>query len=146
MTKDRVAEALEMFTAGFHCSQSVFAVFSEDFGVPKETALKIACPFGGGLGGYGRTCGAITGAMMVLGLRYGSSDPTDIETKRISREKTRALIESFEKQHYSCNCNDLVGFDRSQLSDADLMLKLPVFHNTCGKFLETVVAYLEEEL
>lgn len=146
MTKDHLAEALELFASGFHCSQSVFAVFSEDYGLEKETALKIACPFGGGMGGYGKTCGVLTGAMMVLGLRYGSSDPADLETKKISREKNRALIETFEKQHHSCNCNDLLGFDRSQLSGAELMAKMPVFHNTCAKFLETVVVYLEEEL
>jgi C_GCAxxG_C_C family probable redox protein len=137
---------LELFRSGFHCSQAVLAPFSEEFGLPRETALKITCPFGGGLGGYGRTCGALTGAMMVVGLKYGTTIPTDLEAKKLSREKTRALIETFEKAHGSCNCNDLVGFDRSNLAGAELMATLPFFHSTCQKFLETVITYIEEEL
>lgn len=146
MVKDYLAEALEMFKSGYHCSQAVFAVFSEDFGLSKETALKIACPFGGGIGGYGKTCGALTGALMVIGLKYGTTKATDMEAKKLSREKTRQLIEAFEKAHGTSNCNELVGFDRSNLTGNELMAKIPFFHNTCPKFLETVVSFLEEEL
>ena len=146
MIKDHVKEALELFSSGFNCSQSVLAAFSDEFGLPKEIALKIACPFGGGIGGYGKTCGGLTGAILVIGLKYGADKTTDAEAKKISRDKTRELIEIFEKEHGSCNCNDLVGFDRSNLTGADLMEKIPYFHKTCPKFLETVVSYLEEEL
>jgi len=146
MGRDRLAEALEMFRGGLHCSQAVLAVFSEDFGLPEETALRIASPFGGGIGGYGRTCGALTGALMVIGLKYGSSDPADLESKKLSHEKTRQLIEMFEKIHGSSLCNTLVGFDRSNLAGAELMAALPHFHRICPGFLETAITYLEEEL
>jgi C_GCAxxG_C_C family probable redox protein len=146
MVKDHYSDAVELFKSGFHCSQAIFAAFSEEYGFPKETALKLACPFGGGIGGYGRTCGALTGAIMVIGLKYGSSVATDIEAKTRSRLKTRKLIETFEKAHQSCNCNDLVGFDRTNMMGAELMAKLPYFHSTCPKFLETVIVFLEEEL
>ena len=127
MVKDHAKEALELFKSGFHCSQAILAAFSEDFGLIRETALKISCPFGGGLGGYGRTCGALTGAMMVVGLKYGTFNPTDLEAKKISREKTRELIQTFEKIHGSSICNVLVGFDRSNLSGAELMEMRPAF-------------------
>lgn len=146
MVKDRVTEALELFTSGYHCSQAVLAVFSEDLGLLRETALKIACPFGGGLGGYGRTCGALTGAMMVIGLKYGTTKATDLEGKKISREKTRELIETFEKKHGTSLCNELVGFNRSNLNGAELMEKRMHFYGICPKFIEMVVSYLEEEL
>ncbi len=83
---------------------------------------------------------------MVMGLKYGSSDPRDLEAKRLSRDKTRQLIEMFEKTHGSSSCNTLVGFDRSNVAGAELMAALPHFHRICPKFLETVIAYLEEEL
>jgi len=146
MVKDHLAEVLELFKSGYHCSQSILAAFSEELDLPKETALKIACPFGGGLGGYGRTCGALTGGMMVIGLKYGSTIGTDMEAKKLSRDKTRQLIEAFEKIHGTSNCNELVGFDRSNMSGAELMAKRPHFHNICPKYLETVVSFLEEEL
>ncbi len=146
MSKDHLAEALELFRSGFHCSQAILAAFSEEAGLPRETALKISCPFGGGIGGYGRTCGALTGALMVVGLKYGSTDSMDSVAKKLSKEKTRELIETFERIHGTSLCNELVGFDRSNMMGAELMARLPQFHNTCPKFLETVVTFLEEEL
>ncbi len=146
MIKDHVSEATDLLKSGFHCSQAVFSVFSEDLGLSKETALKIACPFGGGLGGYGRTCGALTGAMMVIGLKYGNTKSTDIEAKNLTRTKTRELIEIFEKAHGTSICNELVGFDRSNFGGAELLEKLPVFYSICPKFLTTVITFLEEEL
>jgi|GEM_PF-2486415 len=80
---------------------------------------------------------------MVIGMKYGSSDPADLEAKGLSREKTLQLMEMFEKTHGSTLCNTLVGFDRSNLSGVGLIAKLPHFHSICPKFLETAIAYLE---
>ena len=87
MVKDHVAEALELFKSGFHCSQAVLAVFAEENGLQTDAALKIACPFGGGMGGFGRTCGALTAAMVVVGLKYGNAKSTDREAAVLCREK-----------------------------------------------------------
>ena len=146
MVKDHVSEALELFGSGYNCSQSVLASFSEELGFTRETALKIACPFGGGFGGQHRTCGALTGAVMALGLKYDTSKITNLEAKNLLREKTRALFETFEKAHGTSICNDLVGFDMNKLNGAELKEKFQYFQNTCPKFLETVIAFLEEEL
>ncbi|NJO87599.1 MAG: C_GCAxxG_C_C family protein [Chloroflexia bacterium] len=146
MVKDYVQEALHLFENGFNCSQAVLCAFCEDFNLPKETALRITCPFGGGIGGCGKTCGALTGAIMVIGLKYGSFQAADVEAKKIASDKTKMLIETFEGAHGSCNCNDLIGFNRSSLSDKELMGKKQFFLNTCPKFIETVVAFLEEEI
>jgi len=143
MVKDHVAEAVELFRSGYSCSQAVLSVFAEEYGMDAETANKIASGFGGGIG---RTCGALTGAMMVAGLKYGNAKSTDREDAVRCREKTRELIEKFEKTHGSSMCNELVGFDRSNMKGAELMEKLPHFYTICPKFLETVITYLEEEL
>lgn len=108
--------------------------------------MKIAYPFGGGMGGYGRTCGALTAAMMVVGMKYETTSPTDLDAKSLSREKTRMLIDTFEKAHGTSLCNDLVGIDRTNLSGAALLAVRPDYHNICPKFLETVITFLEEEL
>jgi hypothetical protein len=66
-----VERATSMFAAGFSCSQSVLGAYAEQHGLPRELALGLADAFGGGLGGLGRTCGAVTGAIMVIGLARG---------------------------------------------------------------------------
>ncbi|HHU98842.1 MAG: C-GCAxxG-C-C family protein [Bacteroidales bacterium] len=166
MLKDHLAEANELFRSGFNCSQAIVAVFSEEHGFPAETAIRMAYPFGRGMGGCGCTCGALTGAMMVIGMKYGTAgqigmksgaagqpemksgaagqDETD--NKKLAREKTRRLIEFFENEHGTTLCNDLTGLDQRKLNGPELMAMLPHFHSRCQKFLETVVTFLEEEL
>ncbi|NLE35421.1 MAG: C_GCAxxG_C_C family protein [Bacteroidales bacterium] len=146
MVKDHLAEANELFRSGFNCSQAVLAVFSEEFGLPVKSALKIADPFGRGMGGRGLTCGALTGAMMVIGLKYGTTSADNADSLRIVREKTRQLIESFEKDYGTTLCSELTGYDQKSLNGPELMAMLPHFHNTCPRFLDTVITFLEEEL
>ena len=146
MVKDHVAEAIELFQSGFNCSQAVLSVFCEDFGLTEEIALKLAFPFGGGICGCGKTCGAITGAIMVVGLKYETLNSTSNENKVACKEMARKLMEVFELEHGSSNCNDLVGFDMRKLSGIELKAKSQFLQNRCPKFIETVVTFLEEEL
>ncbi len=146
MVKDHLAEANELFRSGLNCSQAIVAVFSEEHGFPAETAIKIAYPFGRGMGGCGHTCGTLTGAMMVIGMKYGTADRYEPDKMKLAREKTRRLFELFEAEHGTTLCNDLTGFDQRKLNGPELMAMLPHFHSTCRKFLETVVTFLEEEL
>lgn len=146
MVKDHVSEALELFKSGYSCSQAVLMPFGDELNIPRETAVKISCSFGGGLGGAGKTCGALTGAIMVVGLKCGTTESTDQEANKLACEKTRELVEIFEKTHGSTNCNELIGFDRSNLSGTELMAKQHSFNTICPKFLETVVSFLEEEI
>jgi C_GCAxxG_C_C family probable redox protein len=99
-------KAVQCFKKGFNCSQAVFSVYSEQFGVNTELALKIASGFGGGMGRLCETCGAVTGAYMAIGLKYGHTSPE-------GKEKTYALIQEFAKRvkerNQSTKCEDLLG-------------------------------------
>ena len=68
-TKEQYAE--DLFKSGLNCSQSVFGAFAEDYGINAETASKISCGLGGGVGRMREVCGAVTGASLVLGLKHG---------------------------------------------------------------------------
>jgi len=62
----RSEEALALFSSGFSCSQAVCAAYAEDLGMKRSDALRVAAGFGGGIGRTGGTCGAVSGAIMVL--------------------------------------------------------------------------------
>ena len=64
-------KAVEYFRNKFNCSQSVFTVFSPDYSFSENDSLKVSCAFGGGMGRQQLTCGAVTGALMAIGLKYG---------------------------------------------------------------------------
>ncbi len=85
--------AAKLFSQGFNCSQSVFAAFSEKYGLPSDIALKIGCGLGGGLRS-GEVCGAVSGAVMVIGLRYGHSDSADTEANGCAISKPRSFCRS----------------------------------------------------
>jgi C_GCAxxG_C_C family probable redox protein len=97
--------AVTIFSQSFNCSQSVFSAFSAQYGLDKETALKLASPFGGGVARRGEICGAVSGALLVLGLARGASTPAGKdEIYRLSQEFMRL----FEQKHNTLFCRDLI--------------------------------------
>jgi C_GCAxxG_C_C family probable redox protein len=103
--------ATALFKEGFSCSQAVLAAYADGLGLPRETALRIAQPFGGGIAKSGDWCGAVTGAFLVIGMKYGRIKPDDTAAK----DKTYALVQEFVKRfkakHGTARCNDLLGCD-----------------------------------
>lgn len=101
--------AEELFRQGYNCSQSVFAAFSEECGIDRETALKLASSFGGGMGKLREVCGAVTGMFMVAGLKYGYSDPKDAQAKAEHYRRIQELAEKFKEENGSIICRELLG-------------------------------------
>jgi C_GCAxxG_C_C family probable redox protein len=107
---DPIQIARERFSRGLSCSQAIFSAFAARLGLSDEAALKIASPFGGGIARQGEVCGALTGALMVLGLQRGNITPDGKdETYRIAEE----FVKRFREQHGSILCRDLIGYDIS---------------------------------
>jgi C_GCAxxG_C_C family probable redox protein len=103
-----VEDALDVFSQKFNCSQSVFSAFATRLGLDKETALKLASPFGGGVARRGEICGAVSGALLVLGLARGADEPAGKdEIYRLSQEFMRL----FEEKHDTVICRDLLSCD-----------------------------------
>ena len=106
----RSGDAAKIFENDFNCCQAVFSAFAPDRGLDRNTALHIAAPFGGGMGRMGEVCGAITGAFMAIGLKYGNPD-SNKETKKRSYEAVLAFTERFTALHGSIRCRELLGCD-----------------------------------
>ena len=104
-----VEKAVECFGQGFACSQAILATYGEPLGLPREQAIKLAEGFAGGMAGLGETCGAVTGALMVLGLKHGRTRPDDIEAKMATNRLVREFMRRFEARRGSVKCRDLLG-------------------------------------
>lgn len=107
--EEKMKTAEELFRQGFNCSQSVFAAFSDECGIDRETALKLASSFGGGMGKMREVCGAVTGMFMVAGLKYGYSDPQDAQAKAEHYRRIQELAEKFKTENGSIICRELLG-------------------------------------
>ena len=141
-----VEKAVSQFKQGHSCSQAVFSAYAPLLGVSENKALKIACSFGGGMARMGETCGAVTGAFMVLGLKHGRVDPLDEQTK----EKTYELVEQFVSRFKSRNrfiaCRDLLGCDIGDPEGHEMAEKNRLFDTLCPKLVQDAAEILEELL
>ncbi|RGM17940.1 C_GCAxxG_C_C family protein [Eubacterium sp. OM08-24] len=111
MSKGDIAK--QNFLNGYNCSQAVLLAFCEDFGLEKETALKISEPFGGGMGRMREVCGTVTGMFMVLGLAMGNSDAKDGSTKKNVYKSVQELAEKFKQDNGSIICRELLGIQKA---------------------------------
>lgn len=146
MDRPKSALAVEDFEGGFNCSQSVLRAFAADFGLDRATASRIAAPFGGGLGRLGRTCGALTGGLVVIGLKHGWSEDCDPAIKDGVYERARTFIARFEDKNASSECRRLIGYDLSDPEEYREAKESRVFESRCRGYVADAVAILEEIL
>ena len=111
--KSRVEQAVACFQEGYSCSQALLSTFAPQFGLDRELALKVSGPFGAGMGRMGDTCGAVTGAFMVIGLLHGRTQAGDQETKEKAYALVTELANQFRQRNGSLACRDLLGCDLS---------------------------------
>lgn len=134
MTKSE--EAIQYFNAGFNCAQSVLAPFGSTYDISEEHCLKVACAFGAGIGRQQQTCGAVTGAAMVLGLHFGKGKHDDNARKLLSYDKTRALFKEFTDKHGSVSCLELLdGLRMNDVADMKKIEELGLHHTKCVKYV-----------
>ncbi len=145
----RVEKALARHTSGFGCAQCVASVFSEDFGIDEVIAQKMALGLGGGIGRQGEVCGAISGGILVLGMKYGVSS-MDGEANKAIKEKVYALdqefVRRFKERTGAVRCNDILGFDMNDpAARADASAK-GIIPKRCDGCIKDSVEILEELL
>jgi len=138
-----IQTAQDRFAQGFNCSQAVFSAYATQLGIDDETVLKLAAPFGGGVARQGEVCGAVTGALMALGLGRGNAT---LENKEENYSIANDFISRFQEKHGTILCRDLIGYD---LSKPDELLKAregQVFVSACPGFVKDATKLVEEIL
>jgi C_GCAxxG_C_C family probable redox protein len=129
--RDPAAIAVALFEEGFTCGQAVLAAYAERHGLGRDTALRVACAFGGGIARTGSTCGAVSGALMAIGLEHGRTNVGDEAARERTYEKSRALLERFRQEHGSAVCRELLGVDIGTPAGRDAATKAGLFKTRC---------------
>jgi C_GCAxxG_C_C family probable redox protein len=138
----RVERAVSLFEEGFSCSQAILSTFGPQLGLDRETALKVATAFGGGTGHMGETCGAVTGAFMVIGLKHGRIRAEDEETRDKAYELVAEFVDKFRSRNGSIVCRELLGCDINTPEG----LALAREKNVCPGFVRDAAEIIEEIL
>jgi C_GCAxxG_C_C family probable redox protein len=101
-------KAMEKFMAGFNCTQSVLYSYASELHCDPDLALRIANGFGAGMGRKQEVCGAVSGAILVIGLLYGRGEHDGTEKTEKTYATVRALIDAFTAQYGSISCRQLL--------------------------------------
>jgi C_GCAxxG_C_C family probable redox protein len=142
---DPIPVANGRFARGYNCAQSVFSAFAEQRGVSGDLALRLSASFGGGLGRAGEVCGALSGALMVLGLEFGNDRP---ESKEDVYRRVREFMGEFQRHNGSVRCSDILGHDISTPEGLQAARNNNVFSAVCPRVVDetarALAAYLAE--
>lgn len=142
----RVEHALFMFKEGFVCSQALLATYGEQLGLDRDVALKLAEAFGGGMCRIGKTCGAVTGAFMVIGLKYGNVQAKDKKARDKTYELARKFVRKFEDRNGTTVCNKLLGCDISTPQGLNTAREKRLFQTVCPKYVRDAAEIVERIL
>jgi C_GCAxxG_C_C family probable redox protein len=141
MTKNEMAKCA--FSNGYNCAQSVLKPFAGQLDIDVNTALKLSTGFGAGMGRLQGTCGAVTGAYMVLGLKFGQQIPDDTSKEKVI-DMIREFTERFKDEHKVTDCRDLLRTDLTTTSGRQFFDDNNLHEKVCNKCVATSVSLLEE--
>ncbi len=144
-TRPEKAEAL--FRQGFSCSQAVFAAYADLGGLDLERATRLGEGLAAGMCGLGRTCGAVTGAFLAIGLVHGRTRPDDAAAREATSSRVRRLAAEFQARHGSIECPALLGCEigtperRQAARDSGLFARVcPPLVQSAAELVESVLA------
>lgn len=141
----RVDDAVQCFCRGAACSQAILAHYGPLVGLPAEQGMKLAAGFAGGMR-LGQTCGAVTGAFMVLGLKHAGANCDHRDGRESVYTAVREFTAKFQQRRHTVVCKELLGCDISTPEGADRAKREGLFRTICPKLVQDAAEILEEML
>lgn len=142
--KSKVDKAIDSFRSGLNCAQSVVSAYTDELNVDNRLAMSISCGFGGGMGRLQETCGAVTGAFMVIGI-YNCKKYSDNKDRK---EESYAMIQRFSDKFKSINgatdCKTLINCDLKTEEGHRYAKENNLFEKVCEKCISDSVGIIEE--
>lgn len=140
-----VSKAVELFRNGCACSQAIAATYGPRYGLSEPHALRVAAGFAGGMR-MAETCGAVTGAYMILGLAKCGSDCSVVEGRQAAYDAVVALSKAFRERQGGLACRELLGCDISTPEGAQAARDAGLFRTKCPELVRCAAELLEEIL
>ena len=146
MKINKIDAALSYRKEGFNCSQVTFSAYAQELGINKKTALKVAGTFGGGMARMGETRGAVTGAFMIIGFKYGQVKANDKDAKEKTYKIAQEFVSEFKKRNKHILCKELLGCDISTPEGNKSITEKNLHDTLCSKFIKDAIEIVEKIL
>lgn len=141
-----VDNVVSYFKEGLNCAQALVSTYGPQLGLSEDAARKISAPFGAGMGCMAEVCGAVTGALMVIGLKAGNTETSDKKKKRETMGLTKDFCQQFRSRNESIICRDLLDCDISTPEGMKVAQKEKLFTTECPKFVRDAAEIIEDIL
>jgi C_GCAxxG_C_C family probable redox protein len=146
MIHPEVEQAAAFYDQGYTCTQSILASFAARYDLQQNLAFRIGEPFGAGTACTGGMCGSVVGAIMVLGLQYGSTLSSDDAARAYTYQRVRELTNRFKEIHGSTQCTDLLGYNLSDPQQFQTVWEKGLFIQLCPNLVRDAARILVEML
>lgn len=143
MSTDQIEKAVAYFDKGYNCCQSILLAYGPDLRLSTDLAVHLGTGFGGGMARQGECCGAVTGAIMVIGLKFGMANETDDVARGKTYEFVSELMNKFKAQKGSVKCRDLLDCDISTPEGRAVAQEKDLFKTLCPDLVRTSAEILE---
>jgi C_GCAxxG_C_C family probable redox protein len=140
-----VDQTVACFKKGINCSQALLSTYGKHYGLDPELALKLSGAFGSGMG-MGETCGAVTGALMVIGLKHSKAAGSRLLSKDKTEDVAHEFMEKFKARHETVSCKELLGCDVSTPEGRKTAKQEKHFKKRCPEYVKDAAEILEELL
>lgn len=130
----RVDKVAEKHKSGYNCAQAVACAYCDQVGIDEETMFRMTEGLGLGMGGMEGTCGALSAAAVLAGLKISTADLEKPNSKGTSYKAAKACIAAFKEKNSTIVCRELKGVDTGKVLRA------------CPDCICDAVAIIEENL
>jgi C_GCAxxG_C_C family probable redox protein len=138
-------KALSYFNNSFNCAQSVFTTFGPELGLTEDDCLRIACAFGAGMGKQQHVCGAVSGALMVLGTKFGKALNDPESKKEFTYTAAEEFLDRFKAKNGSIMCKELLrGLNMNDPEELKKINELKLFETSCEKYIQDAAEIIEK--
>ncbi|MCX6302863.1 MAG: C-GCAxxG-C-C family protein [Bacteroidia bacterium] len=142
--KTKQEKAIESFRAGLNCAQATVTAYSDDLNFDNELAARISCGFGGGMGRLQDTCGAVTGAFMVLGIYYCSKFTDNKDRKEATYSAIQKFADRFNSIHSTLNCKSLMNCSLNTEEGKKYIKDNNLHEKVCEKCIADAIMIVDE--
>ncbi|MGB9866629.1 MAG: C-GCAxxG-C-C family protein [Bacillota bacterium] len=134
-----VTLAVDYHSQGFNCAEAVLKALVEEFKLPGGNVPSVATGFGGGVGRSGGICGALTGAVMALGIKLCRKYAEESHLKSQANDGALKLVRGFEQQMGSTLCRDITGYVLCIPEQMERWKQERISETRCRKAIEVAV-------
>ena len=127
--KPHEQKAIDAFRSGLNCAQAVITAYSDSLKFDYKQALCLSCGFGAGMGRLQETCGAVTGAFMIIGFYNCRKYSDNKERKSETYNMVREFAARFKEKNGCTDCRTLLGCDLTT-EEGQIYLKEHNLHET----------------